>query len=243
MSGEAMDPGAAVLAHVACADEAATDALGAALGAILQRGDLVCLRGDLGAGKTRMVRGIARGVGVDAAMVSSPTFVVVHEYPARADLPGSTGLVHVDAYRLRGADELDSLGWELVRGPGAPPLVVEWPERIEGALEDWGGPPSQPGGRGLRMDVAIAVEGPGSRLVEIRGPAAWRSRGGWSGVAALGIEAGGRPCPTCGRMVADGAATAPFCSDRCRMADLGKWLSGAYSVSREIAPEDAQEQG
>lgn len=244
------------LAVVRCASEDATDALGAAIGALLGSGDLVCLHGDLGAGKTRLVRGIARGIGVDPAIVSSPTFVVMHDYPpVRA---GSPGLVHVDAYRLRGADELDTLGWDRVTGGGGgggeagdlPALVIEWPERIEGALGRGGlgrgGP--QPGGAALRMDVAIGVESQTSREVELVGPAAWMSRPGWADVARLSegtkpAPGAARACPTCGKPVPADGASVPFCSERCRMADLGKWLSGSFTVSRDLTPDDADEAG
>jgi tRNA threonylcarbamoyladenosine biosynthesis protein TsaE len=246
MSGDPAPSGAArVLLVASCPDEEATDALGAAIGAVLAPGDLVCLHGQLGAGKTRLVRGIARGVGVDPRLVSSPTFVVVHEYPplptprssvTNPTRPGSPGLVHVDAYRLRGPDELDTLGWDRVTGGTggrpAPPLVVEWPERVAACLP-------QPGGNALRMDVAIAVESPTSREVELRGSAAWTSRPGWSALARLGgVPAEARPCPICSKAVAPDAATAPFCSERCRMADLGRWFSGSYTVSRDMKPDD-----
>lgn len=242
-------PGAELLLALRCGDEQATDTVGAAIGAMLGRGDVVCLRGELGAGKTRMVRGIARGAGVDPAIVSSPTFVVMHDYPPiRQESPG---LVHVDAYRLRGADELDTLGWDRVTGPGAPPLVIEWPERIEAALSPGTahGVP-QPGGGALRMDVAIGVESETSRQVELRGDPAWRMRPGWVGVARLGnghaaspARRGSRPCAICGEPVAPDGPSFPFCSERCRMADLGRWFSGEYGLSRDLAPEDAEDAG
>jgi tRNA threonylcarbamoyladenosine biosynthesis protein TsaE len=105
-----------------------TQRLGVRLGEMLRAGDLVCLVGDLGSGKTTFAQGIARGWGaLDAA--TSPTFVLVHEY-RRAD---GAVLYHVDAFRLNGAAEAESLGVaELLDGSG--PILVEWAERVVGAL-------------------------------------------------------------------------------------------------------------
>ncbi len=104
-----------------------TRRIGARLGALLQPGDLVCLHGDLGCGKTTFVQGVARGWGTyDQA--TSPTFVLVNTY-RRAD---EGVLSHMDAYRLSGAAEAWDLDLESYLGRG--PLLVEWAERIEEAL-------------------------------------------------------------------------------------------------------------
>ena len=104
------------------------------VGAVVARhavgGDLIALEGDLGSGKTQFVRGMAEGLGIDPANVSSPTFVLVHEYenPASQEI-----LVHVDAYRLHGAADLESIGWEAADNEhrrGAI-VVVEWADRLE----------------------------------------------------------------------------------------------------------------
>jgi tRNA threonylcarbamoyladenosine biosynthesis protein TsaE len=102
----------------------ATRRLGAALGALLAPGDLVVLEGELGAGKTFLVRGIARALGVPAEVpVTSPTFALVHELPARVPL------LHADLYRLGDADEVDALG--LVERVGHDAVaLVEWGERF-----------------------------------------------------------------------------------------------------------------
>lgn len=108
-----------------------TEALGAAMGARLRPGDTVALRGELGAGKTCFVRGVARGMGLDPSRVSSPTFVLAQEYgPANGEGPS---LVHIDAYRLAGADDLDAAGWDSLTD-GSSVVVIEWPERIEQRL-------------------------------------------------------------------------------------------------------------
>jgi tRNA threonylcarbamoyladenosine biosynthesis protein TsaE len=102
-----------------------TEALGARIGAALRAGDLVVLSGPLGAGKTVLVRGIARGMGVRGP-VTSPTFVIAREHAAGA--PGGMPLVHVDAYRLGGAAELDDLDLDTDLTQAA--MVVEWGEGV-----------------------------------------------------------------------------------------------------------------
>ena len=104
-----------------------TRRLGIRLGALLRPGDLICLSGDLGAGKTTLVQGMAQGFGsLDA--VSSPTFVICNQYRR----PDGAVLSHLDAYRLQNAYEGEYLDLYLMLERGA--LVVEWPERIEAAL-------------------------------------------------------------------------------------------------------------
>jgi tRNA threonylcarbamoyladenosine biosynthesis protein TsaE len=101
-----------------------TRRLGVRLGELMGPGDLVCLAGDLGSGKTTLAQGIARGWGA-LDPVTSPTFVLVSEY-RRAD---SAKLYHFDAFRLNGPAEATDLGLEdILAGDG--PLVVEWPERV-----------------------------------------------------------------------------------------------------------------
>lgn len=108
---------------------AETRAFGGRLGKLLRPGDLVGLVGELGAGKTELVRGIAAGAGVAASEVSSPTFAIVATYPGR--LP----LHHADLYRLADVDELYATGFgDLLGGEGA--VVVEWADRIPGALPE-----------------------------------------------------------------------------------------------------------
>ncbi|MGB2821052.1 MAG: tRNA (adenosine(37)-N6)-threonylcarbamoyltransferase complex ATPase subunit type 1 TsaE [Phycisphaerae bacterium] len=107
---------------------AGTRALGRRLAKRLARGDCVALIGPLGAGKTVLVRGIAEGLGVgDDRLVSSPTYVLVHEYPA--DVP----LYHVDLYRMVDpAAELADLGLDEMLADGV--VVIEWADRAGGAL-------------------------------------------------------------------------------------------------------------
>ena len=102
-----------------------TEAAGEELGRRLRPGDLVLLRGELGAGKTTLVRGVARGSG-SAAPVASPTFQLVRIYPGRLQL------AHVDLYRLEKGDDLRDLGLDELLDAGA--VVVEWGDRIDGTV-------------------------------------------------------------------------------------------------------------
>jgi tRNA threonylcarbamoyladenosine biosynthesis protein TsaE len=104
------------------ATEAETEAAGERLAAALSPGDVVLLEGQLGAGKTAFVRGLARGLGAPAGEVSSPTFTLIQEYRG-----GRLPLFHVDLYRLEPA-EVDDLGLdELISGQGV--VAIEWAER------------------------------------------------------------------------------------------------------------------
>ena len=105
-----------------------TWALAKEFAAGLRPGDIVCLEGDLGAGKTTFTQGLAAALGM-AGRVTSPTFCLVQEHrcaSARKGLPSL--LVHMDLYRLRGEDDVLAIGWEDYLTEGAV-LVVEWPER------------------------------------------------------------------------------------------------------------------
>jgi tRNA threonylcarbamoyladenosine biosynthesis protein TsaE len=137
-------------------DPAAMEALGERLATMLRAGDLVLLEGELGAGKTTLTRGIGRGLGARGA-VTSPTFVLAREHPTTAGPP----LVHVDAYRLRSATELDDLDLDYARSV----VVVEWPaERVE--ADEWlrlriqrpaaGDPDAEAEPRRVRIDAAGA---------------------------------------------------------------------------------------
>jgi tRNA threonylcarbamoyladenosine biosynthesis protein TsaE len=89
-------------------------------------GEVVLLTGELGAGKTAFVRGLARGLGADPEEVASPTFVLLTAYPGRLTLH------HADLYRLRGDGDERELGLEELPGPGGV-LAVEWAERLRDA--------------------------------------------------------------------------------------------------------------
>lgn len=138
---------AALVRRLRSADPETTRAIGAALAAAARPGDLVCLRGELGAGKTQLAKGFAAGLGVEAT-VNSPSFVLMAEYAGR--LP----LFHLDLYRL--ADAFDVLAGGLIderQATGA--TLVEWPERMGEALP------------GPRLDVTIDGTGDSPREVTI----------------------------------------------------------------------------
>lgn len=115
--------------HRTTTSEQETQAFARTLAARLRAGDVLAFRGDLGAGKTAFVRGLAEGLGIRED-VSSPTFALVHEYHG----PGAV-LYHFDMYRIGSFDELYATGFfDYLDGSGI--LAIEWSENIEGALPD-----------------------------------------------------------------------------------------------------------
>lgn len=153
------------------ADVAAMDVLGAALAAALKKtGAVVYLQGDLGAGKTTLVRGVARGLGIEAR-VRSPTYTLVEGY----ELPDGM-LYHLDLYRLSGAGELEFLGIRELEAPGNR-VFIEWPERVAG-----GALPA------ADMVLSLATEGEGRAIgIQAMTPhgerlaASWQARLGGAG--------------------------------------------------------------
>lgn len=110
---------------------AQTERLGVRLGELLVAHDLLCLSGELGAGKTVLARGIGRGWGT-ALRVTSPTFTLVNEYPRAHD---GRILYHIDCYRLETAADVETAGiTDILDGAGA--VMVEWPERIASLLPE-----------------------------------------------------------------------------------------------------------
>ena len=104
-----------------------TIALGEEFVEELRPGDVVCLEGELGAGKTHFVKGMARGLGIPPDDVQSPTFTLIHEYE------GDTNLYHFDCYRLESPEEALQIGAEeYFYGEGI--SVIEWPGRIAGLI-------------------------------------------------------------------------------------------------------------
>ena len=107
-------------------NEQETEELGRRFAETLPDGAVVAMYGDLGAGKTAFVRGMARGMGLECR-VSSPTFTIVNEYLGKREL------IHFDMYRLSGADELFDIGWEDYLNRGAV-CAVEWSENVQDAF-------------------------------------------------------------------------------------------------------------
>lgn len=110
---------------IATASESETAAVGRELAATLGAGDVVLLYGDLGAGKTAFVKGLAEGLGVARDEVSSPTFTLVQEYRG-----GRLTLFHVDLYRLDDPREIVDLGLDEIAENGV--LAIEWAEKLDG---------------------------------------------------------------------------------------------------------------
>lgn len=142
--------------------EGETIALGRRIAAVLRAGDVVAIEGELGAGKTRLVCGIAEGLGIARRQVSSPTFVLMQEYGTSGEVQHSRGieaLVHVDAYRLvsgveGGLDELLGVDDALLKRSV---VVVEWASRIAGMLGE------------VAVSVEMGVVGEEVRRVVVRG--------------------------------------------------------------------------
>jgi tRNA threonylcarbamoyladenosine biosynthesis protein TsaE len=135
-------------------DEAATAALGARIASALEPGDAVLISGELGAGKTTLVRGILRALGV-ANHVPSPTFTLVQAYETQ-----SFPVAHYDLYRIQSEREIIELGLEEALDTGA--AIVEWPER---------GVPARLAKDALQ--ITLTSTGKTSRQVQIAGPGRW----------------------------------------------------------------------
>ena len=126
-----------------------TEELGARFSSQLPDGAVVAMYGELGAGKTAFVRGMARGMGLECR-VSSPTFTIVNEYLGRREL------IHFDMYRLRSSDELFDIGWEDYLSRGAV-CAVEWSENVRDAFF------------GDEINVRIEKLGESERRISIEG--------------------------------------------------------------------------
>jgi len=106
-----------------------TDSFGYAIGRLLRGGEVLALIGELGVGKTALVRGIVAGLGIPAVSVTSPTYLIVHEYQGR--LP----LVHIDLYRLQKPEEIESIGLsDYFTGDAT--VAIEWADRFHQLLPE-----------------------------------------------------------------------------------------------------------
>ncbi len=134
-----------------CRDEAGTVAAGQSIARTLTPDGVVHLIGDLGAGKTFLVRAIAAELGANPVEVASPSFAIVHEYP----IEGGAPIIHIDGYRLTDSRrEWLEIGIpELLQGPGV--KLIEWPKRDFAEFEDG------------HVEITIRVEDDGSRVIEV----------------------------------------------------------------------------
>lgn len=147
------------MSELRTASRAETEGVGFRIGCAARADDVIALWGELGAGKTTLVRGIARGLGIAEREVTSPTFVIVHEHEG-----GRLPLFHIDMYRLAPGDT-PSTGWaEALTSGGV--AAIEWPDRIEAWL-----PPD-------RLDVRLThADGDARRIrIEPTGPRSGRLR-------------------------------------------------------------------
>lgn len=188
-----------------------TGSLGRALAEVLRPGDVLALVGPLGAGKTHLVRGLAMGLGAEEKIISSPTFILMCEYPARIPI------VHIDAYRMQGLSDLESIGWSEELFDGAV-TVVEWADRIAEYL------PAD------RLSVELEHRGMEQRALVIRPHGDWIERLDSLRNVFTGLTRS-TPCPICGRPASEDAAAFPFCSERCKLVDLNQWFGGKYRIS------------
>ncbi len=234
-----------------------TLAIGAAVGRLAEAGDVIALNGELGAGKTQFVRGLADGLGIGRDRVSSPTFVMSQEYDAAE--PGGLRLVHIDAYRLDGELDAETIGFDGVDDLGCDALVaVEWAQRVGDAL-------------GANV-LAVSIEHgeSDSRSISMAGGGRWAERsealvkaldaldalgkpGTLEGTMERGLDSPDEddsqqaellkstPCPICGKGATPAAESFPFCSPRCRQVDLGRWLNESYVISRPIEQSDLEQ--
>lgn len=141
-------------AELVVGDEAQLDATARRLAAALPVPAYLALEGDLGAGKTRLVKGLAAAVGLDADLVVSPSFGLVHSHALPAGSRAER-LVHADLYRLTGPEDLAEIGWDdAIAGPVW--VCVEWAKRAGTAL------PSD------RLEIAIEIVSESGRKLAIR---------------------------------------------------------------------------
>jgi tRNA threonylcarbamoyl adenosine modification protein YjeE len=137
-----------------CPNESDTAAAGREIARTLPPDSVVHLVGDLGAGKTFLVRAIAAELGANPAEVASPSFAIVHEYP----IAGRAPIIHIDGYRLsENRREWMEIGIpELLQGPGI--KLIEWPKRDFSEFEDG------------HVEITISINDDGSRLIDLAAP-------------------------------------------------------------------------
>ena len=206
-------------------DPDSTLALGARLAGSLRGGDVVALSGELGAGKTTLVRAVAEAMGVEMGGVSSPTFVLVNEY-ARDRGPD---LVHVDAYRASSSEDLESSGLDLSICNDDAVVIIEWAERVAELL---------PAGT---LYVALSHAEGGGRTAEIRAPHAWAERRHTEWMMDTEPRREDRSCPVTGAPVPADSPTWPYANEQARLADLYRWMSGQHQISRPVEQRDLEE--
>lgn len=126
--------------------------VGRKIGTLLEGGEVVCLSGALGSGKTTLIKGIAAGAGADEPkQVNSPTFVIVNEYKGRFDI------FHIDAYRINTISEFEAIGFDEFIGQDSV-VLLEWADKVKKALEGFN-----------CIHIEMRHNGPEGRIIRIDG--------------------------------------------------------------------------
>ncbi len=202
---------------------AATELFAKDLAAILRPADAVALEGQLGAGKTTLVRLLAKALAIAPEAVSSPTFVLMHRY----ERDNAPDLIHIDAYRLDppelDAQGLETLGLDTLNNDTI--TIIEWADRLADALPE----------NALRIELRHVDEDKRSAHITI--PESWHDRPALSTLKPRSDTI----CPITGQRVPADSPTWPFASERARMADLGKWFDERYEISRPIEERDLEQ--
>lgn len=210
----------------------ATAALAKGFADVLALTDVVAVHGSLGAGKTTFTRALARALGTGDGLASSPTFVMINQYPFRNPRLGEGQLIHVDAYRLSGAEEVETLGWDALFDPrtrlagGRSIALIEWADRIREVL------PREV------ATLTITPIGETSRRFDFQLPEQWQGRPGFEDFRAREPSV----CPSTGEWVSPTSPTYPFATPHAKMADLNRWFSGQYTITRGVEHDDLEGQ-
>ncbi len=142
--------------HTTTHSHAETAALGKKIAASLTGGIVVCLYGEMGAGKTTFVKGIAEGLGI-TENITSPTFTLMNVYEVHSSKPIVQRLIHIDTYRLKDAKELLDIGVQDYLGQPGVVTIIEWPEKVEELL------------RGMKkVGITIELGNGDERKIEIK---------------------------------------------------------------------------